>query len=146
MVTSSNVIQPENLPPTERATNYTLRVHLQVAQCKNISLTWGNVILLLECRSENTRPTAYGSVRWFSFVWWGKVNSTDSLVKDFSLIHLFFFHICCNLSVAQNILQRQQIFYSEICFTNFLFWNLFLHFLHPACPEASQNFCYCSTI
>ena len=68
MVTSSNVIQPENLPPTERATNYTLRVHLQVAQCKNLSLTWGNVILLFECRSENARATAYGSVRWFSFV------------------------------------------------------------------------------
>ena len=68
MVTSSNVIQPENLPPTERATNYILRVHLQVAQCKNLSLTWGNVILLFDSRSENTRPTAYGSVRWFSFV------------------------------------------------------------------------------
>ena len=28
----------------------------------------------------------------------------------------FFFYICCNLSAAQNILPRQQIFYSEICF------------------------------
>ena len=40
MVTSSNVIQPENLPPTERATHYqTLQVHLQVAHWKNLSLT-----------------------------------------------------------------------------------------------------------
>ena len=28
--------------------------------------------------------------------------------------------------------------------TNFLFWNLFLHFLHPAYPAASRNFCYCN--
>ena len=40
MMTSSNVILPENLPPTERATHYhALRVHLQVAQWKNLSLT-----------------------------------------------------------------------------------------------------------
>ena len=39
IVTSSNVIQPENLPRTERATHYhALRVHLQVAQWKNLSL------------------------------------------------------------------------------------------------------------
>ena len=38
MVTFSNVIQPENLPPTKRAT-HALRVHLQVAQWKNLSLT-----------------------------------------------------------------------------------------------------------
>ena len=40
MVTSSNVIQPENLPPTESATHdHTSRVHLQVAKWKNLSLT-----------------------------------------------------------------------------------------------------------
>ena len=40
MVTSRNVIQPKNLPPAERATHYhALRVHLQVAQWKNLSLT-----------------------------------------------------------------------------------------------------------
>ena len=40
MVTSSNAIQPENLPPTESATHYhTSRVHLQVAKWKNLSLT-----------------------------------------------------------------------------------------------------------
>ena len=40
---------------------------------------------------------------------------TDSSTKDFSLIGLVFFYICCNLSVAQNILPRQKIFYSEVC-------------------------------
>ena len=40
MVTSSNVIQPENVPLAERATYcHALRVHLQVAQWKNLSLT-----------------------------------------------------------------------------------------------------------
>ena len=40
MVTCSNVIQLENLPPTERTTHYhVLRVHLQVAQWKHLSLT-----------------------------------------------------------------------------------------------------------
>ena len=40
MVTSSNAIQSENLPPTETATHYhALGVHLQVAQWKNLSLT-----------------------------------------------------------------------------------------------------------
>ena len=72
--------------------------------------------VLFQCRSEITWPTLYGSVTWFSFVWWGKVNRTDSLTKDFSLIGSFFLYICCNLSVTQNILPRQQIFYSEICF------------------------------
>ena len=34
------VIQPENLPPTERATHYhPIRVHLQLAQWKNLSWT-----------------------------------------------------------------------------------------------------------
>ena len=28
--------------------------------------------------------------------------------------------------------------------TNILFWNLFLHFLHPARTATSQNFCYCN--
>ena len=69
-----------------------------------------------QCCSEITWPIVYGSVTWFPFVWWGKVNRTDSSTKDFSLIGSFFFYICCNLSVAQNILPRQQIFYSEICF------------------------------
>ena len=62
------------------------------------------------------RATIYGSVTWFPFVWWGNVNRTDSSRKDFSLVGSFFFYICCNLPVAQNILPRQQIFYSEICF------------------------------
>ena len=39
MVTSSNVIQAGNMPPTERVTHHTLRVHLQIAQWKNLSLT-----------------------------------------------------------------------------------------------------------
>ena len=40
VMTPSSVIQPENLPPTERAKHYhTLRVHLQVAQWKDLSLT-----------------------------------------------------------------------------------------------------------
>ena len=72
--------------------------------------------VLFQCRPEITWPTVYGSVTWFSFVWWGKVNRTDSLTKDFCLIGSFFLYICCNLSVTQNILPRQQIFYSEICF------------------------------
>ena len=39
MVTSSNLIQPENVPLTERVTHYhALRVYLQVAQWKNLSL------------------------------------------------------------------------------------------------------------
>ena len=44
------------------------------------------------------------------------------LHKGFSLIGLFFFCICCNLSVAQNILPKQK---------DFLFLNLFIHILHP---------------
>ena len=32
------------------------------------------------------------------------------------MIGSFFFYICCNLPVAQNILPIKQIFYSEICF------------------------------
>ena len=72
--------------------------------------------VLFQCRSEITWPTVYGSVTWFPFVWWGKVNRTGSSMKDFSLIDLVFFYICCNLSVVQNILPRQQIFCSEICF------------------------------
>ena len=60
--------------------------------------------------------------RLFMALWHGfhlfdeEVNRTDSSMKVFSLIGSFFFCICCNLSVAQNILPRQQIFYSEICF------------------------------
>ena len=72
--------------------------------------------VLSQCRSVITWPTFYGSVTWFPFVWWGKVNRTNSLTKHFFLIRSFFYYICCNLSVAQNILPRQQIFYSEICF------------------------------
>ena len=72
--------------------------------------------VLFQCRSEITWPTLYGSLIWFPFVWWGKINRADSSTKDFSLIGSFFFYICCNLSVAQNILPRQQIFYCEICF------------------------------
>ena len=72
--------------------------------------------VLFQCRSEITWPTVYGSVTWFPFVWWGKVNKTDSLTKDFSLIGSFFLYICCSFSVTQNILPRQQMFYSEICF------------------------------
>ena len=52
------------------------------------------------------------SKAWFPFVWKGKVNTTDSYTKDFSLIDELFFYICCNLSDVQNILPRQQIFYS----------------------------------
>ena len=72
--------------------------------------------VLFQCHSEITSPTVYGSVAWFPFVGQGKVNRTDSSTKEFILIGSFFFYICCNLSVAQNILPRQQIFYSEICF------------------------------
>ena len=93
--------------------------------------------VFFQCRSEITWPTVYGSVTWFPFVWWRKVNRTDSSTKNFSLIGSFFFYICCNLSVAQNILPRQQIFYSELCF--FISYIL-LVLLHPA----SQNFCYCN--
>ena len=40
MVASSNVVNPDNLPPTERAAHFhALRVHLQVTQWKNLSLT-----------------------------------------------------------------------------------------------------------
>ena len=60
-----------------------------------------------------------GSVAWFPFVWWGKVNRTDSSTKDFSLIGSFFFYICCNLSVVQNIPPWQEIFYSKIYFLIF---------------------------
>ena len=39
MVISSNIVNPENLPPTERAAYFhALRVHLQVAQWKTLSL------------------------------------------------------------------------------------------------------------
>ena len=84
-----------------------LRICLRISQ---------KLKVLFQCRSEITWSTVYGSVTWFPFVWWGKVNRTDYSTKDFSLIGSFFFYICCNLSVAQNILPRQQIFYSEICF------------------------------
>ena len=65
---------------------------------------------------EITWPNVYGPVTWFPFVWWGKISRTDSSTKDFSLIGSLFFYICCSLSVAQNTLPRQHIFYSEICF------------------------------
>ena len=71
--------------------------------------------VLFQCCSEITWLTVYGSVTWFPFVWWGKVNRSDSSMNDF-LIGSFFFYICCNLSVAQNILPKQQISYCEICF------------------------------
>ena len=72
--------------------------------------------VLFQCHSEITSPTVYGSVAWFPFVGQGKVNRTDSSIKEFFLIGSFFFYICCNLSVAQNILPRQQGFYSNISF------------------------------
>ena len=72
--------------------------------------------VLFQCCSQITWLTVYDSVTWFPFVWWGKVSRTDSSMKDFSLIGSFFFYICCNFSLAQNILPRQQVFYSEICF------------------------------
>ena len=66
--------------------------------------------VLFQYRSEITWPTVYGSVTWFPLVRWGKVNRTDSSTKYFSLIGSFFFYICYNLSIAQNILPRQQCF------------------------------------
>ena len=92
--------------------------------------------ILFQCRSEITWPTVYGSVTWFPFVWWRKVNRTDSSTKNFSLIGSFFFYICCNLSVAQNILPRQQLLYSEICF---FISHILLVLQH-------LNFCYCNAI
>ena len=80
--------------------------------CLRISL---KLKVLFQCRSEITWSTVYGSVTSFPFVWQGKVNTTNSSTKDFFLIGSFSFYICCNMSVAQNILPRQQIFYSEIC-------------------------------
>ena len=72
--------------------------------------------VLFQCCSEITWPTVCGSVAWSPFVWLAKVNRTDSSTKDCFLIGSFFLYICYNLSVAQNILPRQQVFYSEICF------------------------------
>ena len=93
--------------------------------------------VLFQCRSEITWPTVYGSVTWFPFVWWGKVNRTDSSMKDFFLDWLIFLLYllqfdCCSKYSAKT--------------TNFLSWNLFLHFLHPARPAASWNFCYCNAV
>ena len=56
-----------------------------------------------------------------SIFWWGKVNRSDSSVKDFFLDWFIFLlyllqFICCSIYSAKT--------------TNFLFWNLFLHFLH----------------
>ena len=92
--------------------------------------------VFFQCRSEITWPTLYGSVTWFPFVWWRKVNRTNSSTKNFSLIGSFFFYICCNLSVAQNILPRQQLLYSEICF---FISHILLVLQH-------LNFCYCNAI
>ena len=94
--------------------------------------------VLFQCRSEITWRNVYGSVTRFPFVWWRKVNRTDSLMKDFSLIGLFFFYICCNLSVAQNILPRQQSFYSEICL--FISSNIVLKHLRIFVTVMQSNF------
>ena len=61
-------------------------------------------------RFEITWSSVYGSVTWFQFVLWGIVNRTGFSMKDFSLIGSFLFYICWNLSVAQTILPRQQMF------------------------------------
>ena len=76
---------------------------------------------LFQCHSEITWLTVNHSLTWFPFVWYGKVNRTDSSTKDFSLIGSFFFYICWNSPVSK---------YSTKT-TNFLFLNLFLHFLYP---------------
>ena len=94
--------------------------------------------VLFRCCSEITWPTVYGSVTWSSFAWWGKINRTDSSTKDFSLIGSFFFYICCNLSVAQNILPRQQSFYSEICL--FISSNIVLKHLRIFVTVMQSNF------
>ena len=48
-------------------------------------------------------------------------DTTDSSTKDFSLICLFFFYICCNLSAVQKNSAKT---------TNFSILNVFLRFLH----------------
>ena len=98
--------------------------------------------VLFQCRSEITWPTLYGSVTWFSFVWWGKVNRTDCSMKEFSLNGSFFFYICCNLPVAQNILPRQQIFIqkSVSSFPTSCSFCIILEFLLLWCNQISQPF------
>ena len=92
--------------------------------------------VLFQCRSEITLPTIYGPVTCFPFVWWGKVNRTDSSTKVFSLFAHF-----SSISAAICLLLKR--FYQD---NNFFFWNLFFHFRHPARPAPSRNFCYCNVI
>ena len=65
MVATRTEVEPENLPPTERATYYhALRVHLQVAQWKHLdliclnSLDWGWTL-------QNNFVVRMGYSKWF---------------------------------------------------------------------------------
>ena len=94
--------------------------------------------VLFQRFSKITWSTVYASMTWFPFVWWWKVNKTDSSTKDLILLDWLIFllyllqFVCCSKYSAKT--------------SNFLFWNLFLLFLHPARPETFQNVCYCKAI
>ena len=70
----------------------------------------------------------YRSVAWFPYVWKGKLNKTDSSMKDFFICWLFFFYIGCNLAALPNVLPRQQQFPTSFC------------------HETFQNICCCNLI
>ena len=60
----------------------------------------------------------YRSVAWFPYVWKGKLNKTDSSMKDF-FICWFFFYIGCNQAAVPNVLPGQQPFPTSFCHETF---------------------------
>ena len=82
--------------------------------------------------------------RLFMVLWYGfhlrRKGKQDWFLDEgllLALIGSFFFNICRNLSDAQNILPRQQIFYFGICF--------FISFI-PLVLQHLRIFVYCNAI
>ena len=71
-----------------------------------------------QCRSEITWPNINRSEAWFPYVWKGKLNKTDSSMKDF-FICWFFFYIGCNQAAVPNVLPGQQPFPTSFCHETF---------------------------
>ena len=52
---------------------------------KNFGQKFQHLIFSTVISTYTSRPTVDGSVSWFPIAWKGKVNTTDSSAKDFSL-------------------------------------------------------------
>ena len=94
--------------------------------------------VLLQCCSEITWPTVYGSMVWFSFVWLGKANTiqmippwrTSPWVANFS-------------SISAVVCLLFKIFCQD---NKFFFLKPVSSFPTFVYLEISQNFCYCDLI